>query len=196
MGKLISKASAGRSSKYRVPNRNTETGRAYTITGQNPDIKFSYIIKQIPIYKDMIYVSMPFDIYIFRKELHWFIFLRPSKSTSPFLTFEVTTDDSRNYLFARMDLLDDVLEKEFLKTENASLDQICELADDIKSKMDGYNMVNSNCQHFCNNILSWLGLPNYPTTTGMGNVFPKSNVAQEQLGFPWPVEDDNEKHQE
>lgn len=199
MGSFASRISASgklSNSKYKVPSSQyARNGGTHYVIGQNPSITFSYIIKQIPFYKDIIDTSMPFDIYIFHKELHWFLFLKPSKSSCPFLTIEITTDKHRNDLFARMDLLDDVLEKEFLKTEFTNLVEICNVADGVKEKMNGYHLLNSNCQHFCNNIVRWLGLNEFPTTTNI--VADRASVSQDQLGFDaWPVIEENRRKKE
>lgn len=47
-----------------------------------------------------------------------------------------------------------------------SLHNLCNLADEVVQDMKMYNLVSSNCQHFCNNLLRRLGKKSYRTTVG------------------------------
>jgi hypothetical protein len=51
-------------------------------------------------------------------------------------------------------------------TYNGTLHDLCQIADKVVEEMKSYNLVTSNCQHFCNNLLRKIGKKTYPMTVG------------------------------
>ena len=73
---------------------------------------------------------------------------------------------------------------------NTSIAKLCTMAEQIRLGMGKYSLVWNNCQHFCNNVLSKLGLPTQPPTVGpettavegMDNIHNIFTVAQPDSG--------------
>ena len=47
-----------------------------------------------------------------------------------------------------------------------TLHDLCQIADQVVEDMKSYNLVTSNCQHFCNNLLRKTGKRNFRITVG------------------------------
>jgi hypothetical protein len=47
-----------------------------------------------------------------------------------------------------------------------SVVELCKLAEQIRLGMGKYSLLRNNCQHFCNNVLTYLRLPTTRTTVG------------------------------
>lgn len=50
--------------------------------------------------------------------------------------------------------------------KETTIKEICEIADEVRRGMGRFNMLDNNCQHFCNNVLQRLGLQTERTTIG------------------------------
>ena len=108
-----------------------------------------------------------------RRNLHWFLLVKVKDSDLPYLTLEITTSDLSDLLptirtierrkgcwaaFSRS--------PEEVGVYSTSLRSLCQLADSVVKEMKSYNLLMSNCQHFCNNLLKKMGFKTHPTTIG------------------------------
>ncbi len=187
MGSFLSKSAVKSKSKVLLKDPLTNKPQDRHVVATNPDEKFIDLLKRVPYYSKMIHVSCKYDVYISRKNLHWFLIIKMNNSKCPYLTIEITTEDKA--ILATMDILEDVTDKQLVKAgEYARLEDLCDAADSVKFKMGEYNLLNNNCQHFCNNVLKWLGYQQFTTTL----VYRQSTLGYEELGFDaWP---EIEKH--
>ena len=106
---------------------------------------------------------------------HWFFLLKIVDSTLPYITMEINTADMEDLVpTVRNGTEDEVSEVcdeansivTDLDAYEGRLQDLCEIADGIVEGMRGYNLVSSNCQHFCNNLLRKLGRKPFSTTVG------------------------------
>ena len=106
---------------------------------------------------------------------HWFFLLKIVDSTLPYITMEINTADMEDLVpTVRNGTEDEVSEVcdeansivTDLDAYEGRLQDLCEIADGVVEGMRGYNLVSSNCQHFCNNLLRKLGRKPFSTTVG------------------------------
>ncbi len=190
MGSVLSSSrNAVVRNKTRVPWRNSQTNELQQeyFVGADGNAKFIDLVKRVPHYKYMVETSCAYDIYISTGKLHWFILIQLNGSSLPFVTIEITRSDVDKVSFlAVMEILQDVTDKQKLKTETTTLNDLCGVADEVKAKMGYYDLYHNNCQHFCNNFLKWLNYEQFPTTTRLWAA--QSTLGYDDLGFDaWPA---------
>ena len=61
-----------------------------------------------------------------------------------------------------------------------TLNELCQKADNVIVRMGGYNLFRNNCQHFCNNLLSEIGLESGKQKTSVG---PTTTLTPEDKTF-------------
>lgn len=77
-------------------------------------------------------------------------------------------------------MLVDGMELKHVGTYQGTLNELCQRADRVIVKMGAYNLFRSNCQHFCNNFLSEIGLESGKQKTSIG---PTTTVTREEQSF-------------
>ena len=183
--------------RSRVPRINPDTNRPEEefFLGEDSSITFKQLAERIPSYKNVLYVSGLYEVYISRASLHWYLLVKLHGSELPFVTLEITRGADKTSFVAMMYVLEDDRDKELLKLdENTSLHVLCDVADEVKQKMGCYDLLSNNCQHFCNNVLKWLNYEQFKTTTNVVGYGP-STLGYDELGFDaWPAIEENRKN--
>lgn len=107
-------------------------------------------------------------------QLHWRLLVKMKDSDMPFITFEITTSNMYDIIPAMMEIPETSpgcfsafkSTPTDVGTFQGTLTDLCQMADAVVRAMESYNLLTSNCQHFCNNLLQRLGLRTFPTTIG------------------------------
>ena len=110
-------------------------------------------------------------VYLMKRDggtgLHWALLIKMNRSDIhlPYLSIEVTTDDSFNELIPTMRQFNEfptsAISKGFV---DISIKELCQMADTICYKMGNYQLTSHNCQTFCNELLEKMNLPQETTT--------------------------------
>ena len=127
---------------------------------------FAQLVKENTPYGEMFQSSLLFEVHINRKGLHWYLLFKLENSEFPFVTFEIITNDGRT-ISALVCIQEDDTGKEQCTSVNTTMEELCSIADTTRNQMNRYNLIERNCQHFCNAVLS--SIPNatlYDTTCG------------------------------
>ena len=123
-------------------------------------------------------LSYEFKLVHGKKCFHWFFLLKIKDSQLPYLTLEIQTSDLHGLIPTVQNIENgDISITEAFSHSNTTvltdldvydgrLQDLCEIADEVVEAMKEYNMVSSNCQHFCNNVLNKLGRKTFSTTVG------------------------------
>ena len=111
-------------------------------------------------------------MYLNKDDFHWRIILHNEEegTTYLFLTIEISTTKDFDKIIPVMNVLEKVKvnTKWIISEIEIKLDTLCEIADKIVTKMGDYNVLTSNCQIFCNNLLLKLELIDKPFSTSVG----------------------------
>lgn len=107
-------------------------------------------------------------------EMHWFLMIKGDRPDLPFITFEIRTEDFADIVPTVRDVQVDCHDQSLPHPENVgtygpnnALRDLCKMADKVAKEMGDYNLLNNNCQHFCNNLLKRMGF-HYTFTTMVG----------------------------
>jgi hypothetical protein len=103
---------------------------------------------------------------VHRESAHWYFLVKTKDSTLPYISLEIRTTDLS-------DLVSFTCEVDSLNADTSSdigeyqgsLLSLCELADRVVRDMGSYDLLTSNCQTFCNEVLKRMGKPEFPTST-------------------------------
>lgn len=136
-------------------------------------------------YKYVSKVTGSFEIYINRRGYHWRLLARLRGSELPYITLEITTEDMTD-LIPITDTVEEDDSKEMVGEFQGTLQELSRLADQVRQEMKAYNVVTSNCQHFCNNVLKTLGLTTYPTTVGPETTLTETEAAFDSFSTVFP----------
>ena len=105
---------------------------------------------------------------VHRESAHWYFLVRTKDSTLPYISIEIRTTDLSDLVpftceihSLNADTSSDIGEYE------GSLLSLCELADRVVRDMGSYDLLTSNCQTFCNELLKRMGKPEFPTSTDL-----------------------------
>jgi len=148
-------------------------------------------------YKSTRNVVVDYDIFVVRKQLHWLLLVRMIDSELSFLTIEITTTNLHDCIptmrrlsqpttsISTTRLASDcsvpllTCEPETVGKYRGKLVDICKITDSVMEKMEEYNLLTNNCQHFVNNLLSRLGFTTYQTTVGPQTSLPLTREERE-----------------
>lgn len=135
-----------------------------------------------PTYGSMVHSVSEYEVRLVhgKKQLHWFLLVKMFRSKLPYLTLEISTTDLCDLIPILRSVacennenskpqVEDPLSATCITdagTYKGTLYDLCRLADKVVQEMKKYNLVTSNCQHFCNNLLRKIGMKMYPTTIG------------------------------
>ena len=119
-------------------------------------------------YREVVNVPSTYEVYIGKKgQLHRLLLVRMKDSDYPLITFEVNTPnmtDLRTVMNVIPELNSGCMEK--VNDYSGTMNQLCEIADDVVTRMGSYRLMTNNCQHFCNNMLQELRMQTFKTTIG------------------------------
>ena len=135
------------------------------------DAPFSVKIKRSD-YRCISGAKKTYHVYLNKDNFHWYIILHNEDegTTYPFLTIEINTTKNCDKIIPVMNTLqpEKINKKWKISDIEIKLDTLCEIADSIVTEMGEYNVLTSNCQMFCNNLLLKLKLIDEPFTTSAG----------------------------
>ena len=145
---------------------------------------FAQLIKDNTQYGKMFEASLLFEIHINKKGLHWYLLFKLETSEFPFVTFEIVTNDGKTSS-ALVCVQDDDTGKEPCPepcgSVNTTMKELCNIADTTRNQMKRYDLIERNCQHFCNAVLS--SLPCFSSfETTCGPQFPTGEYAVDNDG--------------
>ena len=148
---------------------------------------FETMLSENVIYKNVFQVVSAYEVIIVYgkgfPDLHWFLLFKLKDSNCSYITLEITTNDMTDLVKTTRSVDDecsDIWSKRHEKVGiyKGSLKSLCEKADQVVIEMKVYNLLTSNCQHFCNNLLKKIGLNTCTTTIG-----PDTTLDGEHKGF-------------
>ena len=120
-----------------------------------------------------------------RRNLHWFLLVKVKESDLPYLTLEITTSNLSDLLPTIRTIQPSpgcwagfTQSPEKVGIYNGSLESLCRIGDGVVKDMESYNLLTSNCQHFCNNVLKKIGFETYPTTIG-----PETTLEEDERNY-------------
>ena len=124
---------------------------------------FLEMIGSHALYKSFINVKIDYDIRLVHGlgHLHWCVLARMKASSSPYISFEITTSDMEDIIPTTRSMVPNgsfltkllSLDPTDVGVYHGSLYEICKMADDAVADMERYHFVEHNCQHFCNKML-------------------------------------------
>lgn len=137
-------------------------------------------VKTDPDYGGMVNANSEYELKLVHgtKQLHWFLLVKMFKSDLPYLTIEITTSTDLCDIIPTIHRAEDNAESENqldlpsvtiltdVGTYKGTLHRLYQVADEVVEDMKKYNLITSNCQHFCNNVLRKIGKKTYSTTVG------------------------------
>ena len=119
-----------------------------------------------PSYKEVMDTQANYEVWAVHDDLHWFLMIKGEGAFDlPYITIEIITDNFVDMTpvvrLVRVNHSNRSLPKpEKVGTyggKGKTLRDLCKNADSVATDMRVYNALNSNCQHFCNNLLKKLG---------------------------------------
>lgn len=136
-----------------------------------------------PVYGSMVHAISEYEVRLVhgKKQLHWFLLVKMFRSKLAYLTLEISTTDLHDLIPILRSVVSENNYENFAPevedpslatcitdtgTYKGTLHDLCQLADKVVEEMRNYNLVTSNCQHFCNNLLRKIGKKTYPMTIG------------------------------
>lgn len=138
--------------------------------------RFVEMVKEHDKYGPLIRVPTRYKIKLMhgqRRNLHWFLLVKVKESDLPYLTLEITTSNLCDLIPVIRTIQPRLgcwaafsQSPEKVGIYDGSLESLCQIADGVVKDMKSYNLLTSNCQHFCNNVLKKIGFETYPTTIG------------------------------
>ena len=138
------------------------------------DATFSVKVKQTG-YQHISGAKKIYRVYLNKESyIHWYIILHHEEegTTYPFLTIEISSSgkDCVKIIPVMKILKQEEVNNEWKLPDDIEikLDTLCEIADKIVTEMGDYNVLTSNCQHFCNNLLLTLRVIDKPFSTTAG----------------------------
>ena len=128
---------------------------------------FVEMIQDHHLYGNIIEVKCTYEMKLVHGEgVHWYLLVRPKDSKLPYISLEIRT---RNM----SDLVPCIYVIEAISSDVSSdvgfyketLTNLCKLADRVVREMGSYDLLASNCQTFCNELLKKMGKPDFPMST-------------------------------
>ena len=103
---------------------------------------------------------------VHRQSANWYFLVRTKDSTLPYISIEIRTTDLRNLVpfTCEVDSLNADTSSD-IGEYKGSLLSLCEMADRVVQDMGSYDLLTSNCQTFCNELLKRMGKSEFPTST-------------------------------
>ena len=132
---------------------------------------FVEIIKDHCLYGPWIDAKTVYELNLVHRlpNLHWYLLVKKEGASDwPYISLEITTSGKKDLIPLTRDFefCDD--KASGVGTFRGSLFDLCELADGVVKEMGTYDLVESNCQHFCNILLKKLYKKEFPTTFESG----------------------------
>ena len=162
IGSLVGSVVLGGSSSISSSSASYSSGGGQFIQGET----FVKMVEQTP-YIDLLNVPTTYEVYIIKRfQLHRLLLVRMKHSDYPMITFEINTPNMTDLTTVMQIIPTDHWLMEKIDDYEGTLKRLCEVADDVASRMENYRLFTNNCQHFCNNLLQELGFQTYDTTVG------------------------------
>ena len=152
---------------------------AENFTHRSSGEPFADLVKKHPTYGPLIEEEGEYEVWIVHTEEHWFLIIKrkdlAADSPCAYMSLEIMSHDCQKMdpEIRRVQVTShdtgDLLrpQRVGIYGPGKTLLSLCELADSVVKEMDGYNFINSNCQHFCNNLLIRMGFHEaFPTMVG------------------------------
>ena len=148
---------------------------------------FVELVQSTP-YQSFLNGSLEYEIRLIHgrfSNLHWLIIFKAEVCDAA-ISFEITTSNMCDIVktVAVFEKESDIPEATKVGAKKIKLIEVAQIADKVvDEKMKGkYNLITSNCQHFCNTLLSDLGFPTYDTTVGPTKVEEDFDLLTKRLG--------------
>lgn len=148
----LSSSSVRLSRKVTWKLRKYDTDNDFDREGQ----PFVEMLKKNPVYRNWMNAQTYYELKLVHRlpNLHWYLLVR--QEGLPYFTLEITTSDMKD-LIPRTRWFESCDEDASdVGPYEGSLFGLCGLADKVVDEMGTYNLMNSNCQHFCNRLLKKL----------------------------------------
>ena len=145
--------------------------KSYDDTGR----PFVDMIKDNPTYGPRMDEQIHYDIKVDCSGPHWRLLIRKSHaSLLPYFSLEVTTSDMTTLVQGTHTLYSCGKEVKSVGIYYGTLQNICTLADEVYIEMREYDLLYSNCQHFCNKLLRKIHKRQFTTTIEsiLNEIFP------------------------
>lgn len=112
--------------------------------------------------------------------IHWFLMIKgEDRPDLPYITIEIKTISWEDITPTMRSVEIHHDKPELPRPERVgtygpdkTLKDLCEEANSVVKDMHGYNLLNNNCQHFCNNLLTRMGFHTFNTTVGTKTTLP------------------------
>ena len=145
------------------------------------DDSFVKILKRHPSYGPLIDVHAKYELWAVHSTLHWFLLIKGEDCPDlPYITIEIKTlswdDITPTMRSVEIDCNDPQLPHAVrvgTYGPNETLKDLCQEANSVAKDMGSYNLLNNNCQHFCNNLLTRIGFPTFDTIVGTNTTLSK-----------------------
>ena len=133
---------------------------------------FVDLISGHPSYGALIDVKANYEVWAVHSDAHWFLMIKGDSPDLPFITLEIRTEDFTDIVPTVRNVQVDSHNKSLphpdkvgtYGSSDTTLRDLCKMADRVAKEMGDYNLINNNCQHFCNNLLRRMGFQNTFTT--------------------------------
>ena len=133
---------------------------------------FVDLVKETP-YKTLLKVKTEYELNLVKSQLHWLLLVRMKDSDEAYISLEITTSNMTDLLqtmriYEQESDPTNLLKATPVANYETKLIDLCETADRVVRQMGTYSLISRNCQHFCNTLLTQLGIEtdNYHTTVG------------------------------
>ena len=116
---------------------------------------FIQMVEETPYADVMEDEHQTYSVYLDKTNLHWIVLLKSTGSTLPYITLEISTLNMIDLLTVMKVISEtECTSKKLTHIGNYSgkLSTFCSTADKVGEAMDHYELLHSNCQHFCNNL--------------------------------------------
>ncbi len=135
---------------------------------------FIQMVQETPYADVMEDEHQTYSVYLDKTNLHWMLLLKSTVSSLPYITLEISTLNMIDLLTVMKIISEtECTSKKLTHIGNYSgkLSTFCLTADKVREAMDRYELLHSNCQHFCNNLAYQFDMKVYnPTCSAICNI--------------------------
>ena len=102
---------------------------------------------------------------VHREGLHWYLLVKTRDSTLPYFSLEIRTTNLSDLVrfTCNIDTLSADVSLDVGIYEGTLL-SLCQLVDRVVKQMENYDLLTSNCQTFCNELLKKMEKDEFPTS--------------------------------
>ena len=130
------------------------------------DRPFTEMLKDNPHYGEWSNADkIVYDVNLVHCQLHWKLLVKKTNSKRlPFITFEIRTDNLNRLIPWQDTFSVSSVHSSYVGTYVGTLNRFAQMADATVEKMQHYDLLTSNCQVFCNEMLKKVNLPEFEPT--------------------------------